>query len=278
MRTVRALVERGLTAGAVALACTATARAEEPAGIGSAQDGAGAEQPSRPPRPPLPPAPRPAPLPWARHIEIGGDVALVSRPVSTETGGEPTRVRYEPAIGLGLHARWEIVKHLRFSAFFLHATHDLALMPGALGLPGTITGAPRKNEAPTMRTITLGARLAPTLELSPRARSWLSVGIGYDRFDVSRMYVHEPGREPFIVRERGTSFLEVPLGLGVSFDLIRNWLTIELESSGAFLLGKGGDATRMGQAVDSQGHRRAVGALPRPQASFVHTLGLSLVL
>ncbi|MGK4001814.1 hypothetical protein WMF31_04250 [Sorangium sp. So ce1036] len=278
MRTVRALVGRGLTAGAVALACAGTARAEEPAASGSTQDGASAEQPSRPPRPPLPPAPPPARLPWGRHIEIGGDVALVSRPVATETDGQPTRVRYEPAIGLGVHARWQIVKYLRFSAFFLHATHELALMPGALGLPGTITGDPRDDEAPTVRTLALGARLAPTLALGDRARAWLSVGIGYDRLDVDRMHVHEPGKGTFTVRERGASFLEVPLGLGVSFDLIRDWLTIELESSGAFLLGRGGNATRLGQALDSQGHRRAVGALPRPQASIVHTLGLSLVL
>ncbi|HTN84819.1 MAG TPA: hypothetical protein VL242_14060, partial [Sorangium sp.] len=61
-------------------------------------------------------------------------------------------------------------------------------------------------------------------------------------------------------------------------DLIHDWLTIELETSGAFLLGRGGDATREGQAIDAQGRRRTIGPLPQAQGSFLQTLGLSLVL
>ncbi|AUX47260.1 hypothetical protein SOCE26_087780 [Sorangium cellulosum] len=295
MRTARALVGRGLAAGAVALACAATARAEEPTDTGAQtdvraenagaqdasaprDDAAAAGAPSRPPRPPLPPAPPRTRLPWGRHIEVGGDLALVSRTVATETDGEPTRVHYRPALGLGVHARWEIMRFLRFSAFLVHAEHELALAPGALGLPGVLTGDRGDGEAPSVRTIALGGRLAPTLSLSERARSWLSIGIGYDRFDFERMTVLDPGKGAFTVRERGASFVEVPIGVGMSFDLIRNWLTIELESSGAFLLGRGGDATRLGQAIDVQGQRRSVGPLPRPQGSFIHTLGLSIVL
>ncbi|WP_437732427.1 hypothetical protein [Sorangium sp. So ce1335] len=277
MRTARALVGRGLAAGAVALASAATARAEEPTGAGTGAETASAEEPSRPPRPPLPPAPPGPRLPWARHIEVGADVALVHRIGSRDTEGNLTRVRLKPAIGLGFHARWEILDHLRFSAFFVHAEHALALAPGALSQPGAITAEPREDGAPSVRTIALGARFAPTLPLSERARSWLSVGIGYDRFYVGRMRVHEPAGE-FTIRERGASYVEIPLGVGVSFDLIRNWLTIELETSGAFLLGRGGDATRPGQAIDAQGRRRTIGALPQARGSFIQTLGLSLVL
>ncbi|MGK3999639.1 hypothetical protein [Sorangium sp. So ce1024] len=277
MRTARALVGRGLAAGAVALACAANARAEEPTEAGAGQEAAAAAEPSGPPRPPLPPAPPVPRLPWGRHIEVGADVALVNRIGSRDTAGNPTRLRLKPAIGVGLHARWEIVEHLRFSAFFVHAEHDLALAPGALAQPGTITAEPREDGAPSVRTLALGARFAPTLPLSERARSWLSVGIGYDRFYVGRMRIAEPAGE-FTVRERGASYLEIPLGVGMSFDLIRNWLTIELETSGAFLLGQGGDATRPAQTIDAQGRRRTVGALPQARGSFIQTLGLSLVL
>ncbi|WP_437588241.1 hypothetical protein [Sorangium sp. So ce1000] len=216
-------------------------------------------------------------MPWNRHIEIGPDLALVNRVGSNDAAGQPTRVRLKPALGLGLHARWEIFDYLRFSAFFVHAEHELALQAGALAQPGTITAEPREDGAPTVRTLSLGARLAPTLPLSERARSWLSVGISYDRFDFDRMRVSDPGGE-FTVRERGASYVGVPLGLGTSFDIIRGWLTVELETSGAFVLGRGGDATREGQAIDAQGRRRSVGALPQIRGSFVQTLGLSLVL
>ncbi|WP_433929842.1 hypothetical protein AB3662_39025 [Sorangium cellulosum] len=277
MRTARALVGRGLAAGAIALACAATARAEEPTDARSGQDAASASEPPRPPRPPLPPAPPPPRLPWGRHIEVGADVALVNRIGARDVDGNPTRVRLKPAIGLGLHARWEILDHLRFSAFFVHAEHELALAPGALAQPGSITAEPREDGAPSVRTIALGARFAPTLPLSERARSWLSVGIGYDRFYVGRMRVSEPAGD-FTIRERGASYVEIPLGVGMSFDVVRNWLTIELETTGAFLLGRGGEATREGQAIDAQGRRRAVGPLPQARGSFIQTLGLSLVL
>jgi hypothetical protein len=266
-----------MAACALALACAATAHAEEPAGAAASKDAASAEEPPGPPRPPLPPAPPRTRLPWARHIEIGADLALVSRVGSNDAAGQPTGVRLKPAVGLGLHARWEIFDYLRFSAFFVHAEHELALQAGALGQPGPLTAEPREDGAPTVRSLALGARLAPTLPLSERARSWLSVGIGYDRFDFDRMRVSDP-RGEFTVRERGASYVEIPLGLGVSFDIIRRWLTIELETSGAFLLGEGGDATRDGQAIDAQGRRRNVGALPQTRGSFVQTLGLSLVL
>ncbi|WP_437764177.1 hypothetical protein WMF27_36860 [Sorangium sp. So ce281] len=277
MRTARARVGRGTAACAVALACASTAHAEEPSSAATSKDAGSAEQPPRPPRPPLPPAPPRTRLPWARHIEVGADIALVNRFGSDDAAGQPTGIRLKPALGVGAHARWEIFDYLRFSAFFVHAKHELALQAGALAQPGPITAEPREDGAPTVRTLALGARLAPTLPLGERARSWLSVGVGYDRFDFDRMRVSEPGGE-FTIRERGASYVEIPLGLGVSFDIIRRWLTIELETSGAFLLGRGGDATREGQAIDAQGRRRSVGALPQARGSFVQTLGLSLVL
>ncbi|WP_437481558.1 hypothetical protein WME75_38145 [Sorangium sp. So ce1014] len=277
MRTARALVGRGMAAGAVALACAATARAEESTAAAPAHGAADAEEPAKPPRPPLPPASPPPRLPWDRHIEIGADAAFVSWLGTRDDAGRLTRVRLEPAIGLGIHARWEILELLRFSAFVVLSRHELALQQGALGQPGAITAEPREDGAPGVRALALGARLAPTLPLGERARAWASVGVGYDRFDFDRMRVSDPGGE-FTIRERGASYVAIPLGLGVSLDLIRDWLTIELETSGAFVLGRGGDATREGQAIDGLGLRRTIGALPQARGSFIQTLGLSLVL
>ncbi|XXX75180.1 hypothetical protein WMF30_46780 [Sorangium sp. So ce134] len=275
MRTARALV--CIAAGAAALAGATAARAEEPGAAAPAQGAAGAEEPAKPPRPPLPPASPPPRLPWARHIEIGADAAFVSWLGTRDDAGRLTRARLEPALGLGIHARWEIFEYLRFSAFVVLARHDLTLQQGALWQPGAITAEPREDGAPGARALALGARLAPTLPLGDRARSWISVGVGYDRFDFDRMRVLDPGGE-FTVRERGASYVAIPLGLGVSFDLIRDWLTIELESSGAFLLGRGATATQEAQAIDGLGRRRTIGPLPQTRGSFIHTLGFSLVL
>jgi hypothetical protein len=84
------------------------------------------------------------------------------------------------------------------------------------------------------------------------------------------------------VRERAMSFVEIPVGIGTSYDVIRNWLTIELEVTGAFALGQEGESVRSAQAIDARlprlGRKVPIGGLPLIDASFVQMLGLSLVL
>lgn len=280
MRIARALGWRGLAAGVIAVACAAPARADEPERVeapsgnvggnvgGEAGDGA---KPERPPRPPLPPEPAPARLPWETHIEIGGDLALVQRTGSLDAYGNATQVRYRPAIGYGLHARWEIFRYLQVSAYFVGAEHELQFFPRALEQTGSITTDP-------VKSLAFGARLAPTLRLGTRVRLSPSIGAGYEHLDFARMQVEERGGGRFWVHRRSASFVEIPIGLGVSIDLIRRWLTLDLVTSGAFVLGDGGDATRPAQAVDAQGHLRSIGGLPRIEGSFVQTIGLSIAL
>jgi hypothetical protein len=273
----RPAIRRGMIAGCLAWACaaaapTAHAQDDPPEQDKKAQD-------KKPARPPLPAAPPPVRLPWARHIEIGVDLALVARPASQGADGEESRIRYEPALGFGAHARWEIFRWLRFSAYAVGASHDLRIPPGSLGVRGRVQGAAPGEEAKdvTVETITFGARLAPTLPLSERARSWASIGIGYGRFDFPKMWIEETlGPNP--VRERAMSFVEFPAGIGASFDIIRNWLAIELEITAAIALGQEGESVRSAQAIDKDGHKRSIGGLPLIDASIVQTLGLSLIL
>jgi hypothetical protein len=163
-----------------------------------------------------------------------------------------------------------VLRYLRFTAYFVSARHDVALPPGALGQSGEIS-------LDSVSTYSFGARLSPTIPWSARARSWISVGGGWGRLEFGKMRVTE-GASAFTVKERSASFVEIPLGLGTSFDIIPNWLSIELEVTGAFALGQEGDALREVQAIDAQGRRRAVSGFPELDATFVQTLGLSLIL
>jgi len=258
---------RALAASTLALACAsgaAAARAED-----KAPERPAPVEEARPPRPPLPPARPPVRLPWARNVELGADVALVFRPASVGADDAQASIRYEPALGFGAHARWEIFRYLRFNAYFLGASHALRIPEGALGIPGKV-------ESASVDTFSFGARLAPTLPLGDRARAWVSVGIGYGRFEFPKMYLAELG--PYPVRERAMSFAEVPAGIGISYDLIRDWLTLELEVLGALALGQDGTSTQRAQAIDAEGRRRSIGGLPVIDATFVQTLGLSIVL
>jgi hypothetical protein len=223
------------------------------------------------PRPPPLGAGEPAtPPPWRRSIDVGIDLAFVSRPAASDDEGSPTPVRYDPGIGYGVHGRIHLLRHLRFTAYFVEAEHHVELPPGSLGQAGAI-------ELDSVSMFSFGARLMPTWPFSDRLRSWLTVGAGWGRLEVDRMKVIEAGGE-LTVRERSMSFVEIPVGIGTSFDIVPRRLALEVEVTGAFVVGQQGSSIQSAQAIDAAGKVRSIGGFPKLDGSFVQTIGLSLLL
>ena len=277
--TPRRSASRRALASAAAILCAAASppvwaqeeAGEVAAGIGDEKEEAALEEKeeARPvPLPPLTPVVR---VPWARHVEVGGGAALVMRPTYDSSG-----IRYAPAMGFGVHARWDIVRWLRFSAYLVSAVQTVRLPQGALGPPGAVTGQEPDSE-PGVDTLAFGGQIGPTLPIGDRARTWVGVGIGYGRFRFDRMIIREQGIAPYLVRERAMSFAEVPFSLGTSVDLIPDWLAIEIEVSAAIPLSQGGSATESAQAIRA-GAKQDIQPLPKIDISVVQTLGLSIVL
>ena len=216
------------------------------------------------PRPPLPPEPPSTPLPWERHLEVGPDALFIARPTSSA-------VHLGATLGYGAHLNWELLSHLRFTFYVEAARHPLTFDAGALGQPGKIT-------SPAVSTYMFGARFSPTLPLTPRLRAWLTAGFGWGRFEYPRMTAQDPGQATFTIPERSGYIVELPLGLGIAFDIIPRWLSIQAELTGAFLIGHQGSAFDPAQAIDAAGKKRAIGLLPHLDASIVQSIGLSLLL
>ena len=212
----------------------------------------------------------PAHLPISRHVDIGAAVALVHRVAEGQTGTEGSLVRYPSAVGVGLSARVDLLQYLRANLYVVRGSSAMDLPAGALGLRGD-------PEPLTVTSYSFGLRLSPTLPLGPRARTWLTLGAGWGRLETGRFHVASAGKT-FQVRERAFSFVELPIGIGTSIDIIKNWLTVEFEATGAFHVAQRGTATMKSQAIDASGHRIPVGPFPLLAASFVQTLGLALVL
>lgn len=250
---------RGICAGVI-LAVPAGALAEE-----SAEDTS--SKASRPP--PLEPL-EPAKLPTSRHVDVGLGVALVERLTEGQTNAGPANFRYPAMIGVGLSARVDVWKYLRANLYMMRSSTSTDPAAGTLGLPGDPGLVPLKSYA-------LGLRLSPTLRLGPRARTWISVGAGWGRMEMGRFDVQR-GADSYVVRERSFSFLEFPVGLGTSFDIIKNWLAVEFEATGAFHTSERGTARNSGQTIDPDGRRITVGPFPEITATFVQTIGLALVL
>lgn len=242
------------------LAASSRAMAEE----------AGADSSNAPVRPPPLEPLAPAPLPVSRHLDVGLAVALVERITEGQTAAGPTNFRYPAAVGVGLSARIDVWKYLRANIYVVRSATSTDLAVGALGLsgdPGQVA----------LTSYALGLRLSPTLRWGPRARTWLSVGAGWGRMEMGRIDVASGGSS-YIVRERAFSFVEFPMGIGTSFDIIKNWLTVEIEAMGAFHAAERGTALRTGQTINPSGERTIVDPFPEITATFVQTIGLALVL
>ena len=220
--------------------------------------------PEPPARPPLRPEPPSVPLPWERHIEVGADLLYLSRP----TGG---LVHLDATVGYGAHLDWQLVRHLRFTFYLEGARHPVQLGKGALRLPGYVT-------SDAVNTYMFGVRFSPSIAFSPRLRGWLTAGFGWGRFEFPRMNAQDPGQAVFTIPERSEYVAELPLGVGLSFDLIPRWLSLRAEFTAAPLFGQVGTAVITSQAIDAEGKKRTIGALPDLHVSIVQSLGLSLLL
>jgi hypothetical protein len=227
----------------------------------------GPEASAKPARPaPLPPL-KPAERPVTRHVDIGAALALVQRVAEGQTGAGG--VRYPSAIGVGLSARVDVARYLRGGLYVVRGSTTADLAPGALGLPGDPGAVP-------ITSYSLGLRLSPMLPLNPRARVWATIGAGWGRLEVGRFDVSNGGTT-YQVRERSFSFVEFPMGFGISIDVVKNWLAIEFEATGAFHAAERGTAVEKGQTIVG-GRRVPVGPFPEIGATFVETIGLALIL
>ena len=214
---------------------------------------------------------------WERHIEVGGEAALVVRPLAS--GPVPHDFSYDPAVGWGLHLAWEVLPWLRLRPYFLDAHHDVVIPAGALTTAAANSiGASAEVSEATAVTFMFGARIEPTLHIDDRFRVWLSAGVGWGRAVIAELTVVEAGGGTYTIGERSGVSVEFPLGLGAAFEVWPRWLVVEYQLSAAPLVGQSGTLYESVQAVDGNGKLRDVGPINPVGASIVQTLGLALML
>jgi hypothetical protein len=262
MRFLRSL------AALIALANAPNAFADESA-PGPAGKSAKAER-APPPRPaPLEPLPE-AELPKERRADIGAQAILVSRVGEQSEEGRPTFFSYSPGIGLGLSLRIPIFENLQVSAYAGGSRHAIHANRGGLGLDGDIT-------SDALETYWLGAKALPTLVLNRYVRGWLVAGVAWGRYEFPEMQLDRPGRESVFLFDRGHASVEFPLGFGLAFDVVEDWLSIDLEMNIVPSYHFEGTSTTKGQLIDG-GATRDVGPLPTPDLTTTQSIGVSLLL
>jgi len=207
--------------------------------------------------------------PTGRHVDFGASFIFVS-PVSNSLEEAPPTLRYDPGSGLGVSGRIVILPYLHAALVFSWAAHGLDIDRGALGVPGGLSGGP-------LTSYRLELHVLPTLPIGERVRLFGLAGLGWGRLEIGVMQgAGEAGS--FLVRERGASYFDVPLGIGASIALLPNWLSLDAMLWGSPTFAKKGTAHTSIQAFDGAGEPRTVGPLPEVPVWFTQSVGLSLLL
>ena len=212
--------------------------------------------------------PDPGSEPQAEFSVLAG---MATRHASTDDSINPDGIGYDPAFQLGFQGRGYVWPWLNFAVYHKRASHKLNLPHGAAGMDYNSI------DMGTVLTYSLGARLEPTYPVTDSFRTWLSIGVGWGRMSLEKVTVHEDTRS-YTVRERAGVFVEVPIGIGASYEVIPRWLRVQAEANVAHLSKQSGKLFDTTPYVDDQGSLGTVDPMPTQTISTSMVLGVSLIL
>jgi hypothetical protein len=207
-----------------------------------------------------------APFPSPPRAEVGADVGLVSRPA---LGEGP--VHYPAGWTVGGHVRVDILSWIgaRLSGRVenSHSTFD----DGALGLAsGT------RYDQPDLRRISIIGTVEPTWRVTPRLLLYVGVGAGWGRTTAEKL--NTSGAESVVLPSRGAVYVEFPFSLGGRFEIVPNFLVVNLSGSASALIDQSGKMVEAYNTPNQTGLLVSVGPFPKQGPSFSLLTGLGILL
>ncbi len=216
--------------------------------------------------PPLDPAsqsPEPVKLddrPWPprRLVDVGAFVGAVNRPSGSSL------VTYGPTVAWGFYGRPLLTDWLAVRVYYREELIPVDVKAGGFDTARTNFGATDWKQ-PSLDLRTLGLRVEPIWTITPRLRAFGIVGIGWLRY-----VADEPSSTGEFAGVRSASRaaveLNYPLGAGVSFDAVRDWMIVSASFTYGFVSTQSGtavDADKPLQGVDADGSLVYIAPLPK---------------
>jgi len=206
--------------------------------------------------------------PLANVSVLGG---LGVRRATTDPSVNPDGIAYQPGFAMSVQGRAYVSSWLNVSLYYVRSYHAIEAPQGAAGIDYD------ERDLDTLFAFSLGARAEPTYHVSDQFRAWLSVGVGWGRMTLDEMYVRKGARE-YTVRPRKGVFMEVPFGLGASWEFLPRWAAVSAEASIAPTYKQSGDLFDPAPFVDNDGRLDSVGNFPTQTLTSTFLLGLAVVL
>jgi hypothetical protein len=194
---------------------------------------------------------RPRPILPLRYVEVGAQTGVVSRPAASAAAS------YDAAWLVGGHARLELTRYLGLRMVARHESGD-----------GRSTALDQDLE---LSRLYMAAIAEPTWAFAPGWSVWLGVGLAWARTTVE-------SSAQTVVRDRVGVFIEVPVGIGIGFELIPDWLRLSASTQLGFSALQSGNLFNSVHGVDSSGMRVTAPPLPEFATSWSAVAGLGVLL
>ncbi len=257
-------------AATVLLGRASTADAEEPLvrSASSQVEPEGTTQPARPKRPPPLEPLELRSLPKAPRVELGVGPLARAAHVEHAFGDVPVGANVSP--GVAILARVPIADVFSMEALAGWSRMSLDLAVGDFVRGGAI-------DSMDQDTFSFELTMAPAIFLGDRVKLFGLLGIGFLTSSVGLTEVEVDARRA-VIPDRERWHFSVPVGVGVAFHLIPDWLDLGVRSWMSPTFAEGGDGTDRGTIYDGSGAVRALAPMPSFPFWLTQTVTLGIVL
>ena len=188
-----------------------------------------------------------------------------------DSGDDPDEIGYRPGVQLIVQGRGYVWSWLNAAIYHRRAHHQIDIPRGAAGMDY------EHMDKDSVLAYSLGARFEPTYRIMDSVRVFAIVGIGWGKLNMGRIHVQESARS-YMVRDRSGVFVEIPLGLGLAYEVIPRWLAIQAEVDVSPFWKQSGGVHGTSPYTDSDGILGSVGPMPMQTHSASFLFGVSLLL
>jgi hypothetical protein len=163
-----------------------------------------------------------------RALELGVGAGVTSRPAANSSN-----VTFGIGRTIGVHVRVEPWKWLGVRVMARWESLSVNFSEGALGLPPGTT-----YDEPDLDRVYLGISAEPTWYPIPALGLWAGAGLGWGR--TTAQVLHASGTETAELPIRSAVFVEFPLSVGARYEVVKNWVVLNLSGHIGFLTGQSG--------------------------------------
>lgn len=177
---------------------------------------------------------------------------------------------YDAGFTWGAFARVDVWRFLGARVSYLNSRHSV---DGAPTVDGSVRGA-----YPTLQSYSFRATLEPTWAPSFAAeqlRLFGVLGVGWGKTRIE--HIEDDDGAHHLTSVRAGVFLEYPLGLGVSYDLLDGWLSLGALYTFALHSRTTGPIHQEARGVSQGGERVNIAGLPEPTHSQTLALTIAVV-